>query len=143
MQQSEETTAAEKAKKGVKGITPELQQAMFTLYENVGWCINEINKINTYISSLQAPQQSQPYYPVEPVEEPPLPVNPNVPTFTKRPASAISKVEEPEKTIKKPWYRQKGIIFAIILAIVVIYLVYVMYMKSTGHTITIPGLGKF
>ena len=161
MQQSEENTGAPPTEPKRKGKI-DYDKVLSQLYDNQIWSINQINKIlmafpdlinwnpqcqpNPYqfLQSLQAPQQSQPYYPAEPViEPPPPPINPNTPTFTKRAPSAISKVEEPEKPTKPPWYKQKGIIFGIILGILMIYFIYLFYMKSTGHTVTIPGLGKF
>jgi len=75
------------------------------------------------------------------IEEPvSAPANPNTPTFSKR----IRPVEEePEKKVKPPWYRQKGIIFSIILGVAMLYFIYLFYMRSTGHSVTIPGIGKF
>lgn len=143
MQQSEENTpsATDKSKKTVKGITPELQQMLLTLYDNVAWCVNEINKINLYLNGLQTPQQSQPYYPVPLPPAEPQPTGASfTPTFSKRTGPAQP---EPEKPAKKPWYKQKGIIFGIILGLLVLYFVYLMIMKASGHTVTIPGLGKF
>ena len=147
MQQSEETTGASSTgKKSREAI--DYKKLLSEIYDNQIWCINQINSINTWIAGLQSPQQSQPYYPVQlPQEEPPALVVPAnapsfTPSFTKR-TSPVQPLNEPKETPKKPWYKQKGIIFAIILAIVVIYLVYIMIAKSQGHTITIPGLGKF
>ncbi len=141
---------------------------MFELYETTIWCVNQLNRIllafpdlqnwnpqsqpNPYqfLQNIQGYQQTSQSYQQQqnpygyspniasaPVEEP---VNPNVPTFSKR---TVKPVQEEEKPEKKPWYKQKGIIFALFLGIIVLYAVWVMYMKSTGHTVTIPGLGKF
>lgn len=147
MQQSEETTGASSTgKKSREAI--DYKKLLSEIYDNQIWCINQINAINTWIAGLQAPQQSQPYYPVQlPQEEPPAPVVPPnapsfTPSFTKRTGPA-QPLNEPEKTAKKPWYKQKGIIFGIILGILMIYMIWLFYMKSTGHTVTIPGLGKF
>jgi hypothetical protein len=140
------------------------QKQMFELYETTIWLVNMTNKVltafpelvnwnpqtqpNPYQFLIQNYQQSsqsyvqqqysqpQNIYPA-PVEEP---VNPNVPTFTKRSKPVI---EEPEPKVKPPWYKQKGIIFSIILAAIALYFVYIMIMKSQGHSITIPGIGKF
>jgi hypothetical protein len=84
------------------------------------------------------PPQNPPYQEIE--RTPPEPVNPNTPTFSKRVKPVV---EEAEKPKPKPWYLQKGIIATIILVIVMLYFIWVFYMKSTGHSVTIPGIGKF
>lgn len=143
----------------VKKSAIDYSKQMFELYETTIWLVNMTNKVltafpelvnwnpqtqpNPYQFLIQNYQQANPYVNYTPniapapVEEP---VNPNVPTFTKR---AKSTVEEPEKKEKPPWYKQKGIIFSIILGIVMVYFVYLLYMKSIGHSVTIPGIGKF
>jgi hypothetical protein len=119
-----------------------IQACLFEIYETQAWLVNQVNMINTYINSLRVPQQQQPFY-QEP--DPPYvpPSNSSEPTFTKRPAAELKKSTEPEKPAKKPWYQQKGIIAGIILGLLALYLVYIMIMRAQGHTITIPGLGKF
>jgi len=142
MQQSEENTPPAEAKKKVK---VDYDKVLSQLYDNQIWCINQINMINTYLNGLKTPQQSDAYYP-QPQEAPPVyaaPVNPGEPTFTKRTVPLTPVNQEPEKPPKKPWYKQKGIIFAIILVVLALYMIYLFYMKSTGHTVTIPGLGRF
>ena len=116
-------------------------EALSQLYEYVIWCGNAINNLNTIVAQLQQGQFAQPQYP--PYQEPVVeeaPVNPNTPTFSKR----VKPVEEePEKKVKPPWYKQKGIVFSIILGVAMIYLIYLFWMRSTGHSVTIPGIGKF
>ena len=136
---------------------PDYQRQMFELYETTIWCVNQLNRIllafpalqnwnpqsqpNPYQFLIDQQTYAQPVYPQNivpaPTEEP---VNPNVPTFTKRTRPVV---EEPEEKVKPPWYKQKGIIFAIILGIAMCYFIYLFYMKSTGHSVTIPGIGKF
>jgi hypothetical protein len=126
---------------------PDYSRQMFELYENVIWCVNQINRLYTnYPNLMNPPQQDyyspqqQPQQPVyQEVERTPEPVNPNVPTFSKRTKHVE---EEVEKLPAKPWYKQKGIIFASILGLAMIYFIYLFYMKSTGHSVTIPGIGK-
>jgi hypothetical protein len=145
MQQPEEIQEELKPKRKVK---PQVDQseALSQLYEYVIWCGNAINQLNVTVAQLQ--QQITPYPPQNPpyqelLRTPPVdetPVNPNTPTFSKR-TKVID--EEPERKVKPPWYRQKGIIFAIVLVILMFYIIYLAYAKSKGLTVTIPGLGKF
>jgi hypothetical protein len=145
MQQPEEIQEELKPKRKVK---PQVDQseALSQLYEYVIWCGNAINQLNVTVAQLQ--QQITPYPPQNPpyqelLRTPPVdetPVNPNTPTFSKRVKPVV---EEAEKPKPKPWYLQKGIIATIILVIVMLYFIWVFYMKSTGHSVTIPGIGKF
>ena len=41
------------------------------------------------------------------------------------------------------WYRSAGVWMATILTLVVLYLVYLLWQKSTGHVINIFGLIRF
>jgi len=141
IQREEEIQEQPQPKKRAAKPQVDQSEALSQLYEYVIWCGNAINNLNVIVAQLQQGQFSQPQYP--PYQEPVVeeaPVNPNVPTFTKR----VKPVEEePEKKVKPPWYRQKGIIFSIILGIGMIWLIYLFYMRSTGHSVTIPGIGKF
>jgi hypothetical protein len=126
-------------------VKPQVDQseALSQLYEYVIWCGNAINNLNTIVAQLQQGQYQQQYTPYQ--EVPPVveeaPINPNTPTFSKRVKPLIE--EEPEKKVKPPWFKQKGIVFSIILGIAMIYFIYLFYMKSTGHSVSIPGIGKF
>jgi hypothetical protein len=40
--------------------------------------------------------------------------------------------------VPKPWYTSFGVWLAIILALVLIYVLYVFYMSETGHVIKLP-----
>ncbi len=155
IQREDESTGQEQPK---KAAAIDYSKQMFELYETTIWLVNMVNKVltafpelvnwnpqtqpNPYQFLIQNYQQANPYtYPQNivsaPVEEP---VNPNVPTFSKR---TVKPIQEEEKPVKPPWYKQKGIIFSIILAGIALYFVYIMIMKSQGHSITIPGIGKF
>jgi hypothetical protein len=140
MIQREEEPIEEKPKRKVK---PQVDQseALSQLYEYVIWCGNAINQLNVIVTQLQQGQYQQPYYPEVPpvVEE--APANPNTPTFSKRVKPLVD--EEPVKKVKPPWYKQKGIIFALILTVVMLYCVYLVWAKSQGLSVTIPGIGKF
>jgi hypothetical protein len=138
MQQPEEIQDEKPKRKAVK---PQVDQseALSQLYEYVIWCGNAINQLNVTVAQLQQqitpyPPQNPPYQEIERIQ--PEPVNPNTPTFSKR-TKVID--EDPEKKVKPPWYKQKGIIFAIILALAMLYFIYLFYMKSTGHSISIGG----
>lgn len=37
----------------------------------------------------------------------------------------------------KPWYQSPAVWLAVILAIIMLYAIYLFYMKETGHTVTI------
>ncbi len=146
MIQREDENGSEELKPRKKKPQVDQSEALSQLYEYVIWCGNAINQLSVTVAQLQ--QQITPYPPQNPpyqefqrtptVEE--TPVNPNTPTFSKR-TKVID--EEPEKKVKPPWYKQKGIIFASILGLAMIYFIYLFYMKSTGHSVTIPGIGKF
>jgi hypothetical protein len=141
IQRDEEIQEQPQPKKRTAKPQVDQSEALSQLYEYVIWCGNAINNLNVIVAQLQQGQFAQPQYP--PYQEPVVeeaPVNPNVPTFTKRVKPIV---EEPEKPPAKPWYRQKGIIFASLLGICMIYLIYLFYMRSTGHSVTIPGIGKF
>ncbi len=44
----------------------------------------------------------------------------------------------------KPWYTSFGVWFALLLALGMIYLVWVFYMGETGHSIKVPSwMGKW
>jgi len=142
IQRDEEIQEQPQPKKRAAKPQVDQSEALSQLYEYVIWCGNAINQLNVIVAQLQQGQFAQPQYP--PYQEPVVeeaPVNPNVPTFTKRVKPIVE--EEPEKKIKPPWYKQKGIVFSIILGIAMIYLIYLLYMRSTGHSVTIPGIGKF
>lgn len=144
----------EKARKKQKIDT---EKVLFELYEYTIWATNQINRIYMAFPALQNwdwqnqpspyqhlqyPQQyAPPVYPQETIQE--TPINQNTPTFQRRERPVMVEDEEPKKPTPKPWYKQKGIIAGIILGLLVIYLCYIFYMKSTGHSVTIPGLGKF
>jgi len=138
---SEEPQEQPQQKKRTPKEQPDYSRQMFELYENVIWCVNQINRLYTNYPQLLNPPQPE-YPPVQPIYQeidrtPPEPVNPNTPTFSKR----VKPIEdEPEKKVKPPWYRQKGIIFAIILVIAMAYMIYLFWMKSTGHSISIGGI---
>ena len=125
------------------------QKAMLELYDNVIWCVNTLNRIvGNYPNLLNPPNQYQDYQQFNPTPqpyqpEPPVTTHPDTPTFTKRNVPFQPEPVAPATPVKKPWYKQKGIIFSIILAIVMMYFIYLFIMKSTGHAIMIPGLGKF
>ncbi len=145
MQQSEDIQELKPRKK-----KPQVDQseALSQLYEYVIWCGNAINQLNVIVAQLQ--QQITPYPPAqqnpsyqEIDRTPPVEANPNTPTFSKRTKPVVEEPEQEEKPAKPPWYRQKGIIATIILVVIMLYFVWVFYMKSTGHSVSIPGLGKF
>ena len=141
IQRDEEIQEQPQPKKRTAKPQVDQSEALSQLYEYVIWCGNAINNLNVIVAQLQQGQLAQPQYP--PYQEPVVeeaPVNPNVPTFTKRVKPIV---EEPEKPPAKPWFKQKGIVFSIILGIAMIYFIYLLYMKSTGHSVTIPGIGKF
>jgi len=141
IQRDEEIQEQPQPKKRAAKPQVDQSEALSQLYEYVIWCGNAINNLNVIVAQLQQGQFAQPQYP--PYQEPVVeeaPVNPNVPTFTKRVKPIV---EEPEKPPAKPWFKQKGIVFSIILGIAMIYFIYLFYMKSTGHSVTIPGIGKF
>ena len=141
IQREEEIQEQPQPKKRAAKPQVDQSEALSQLYEYVIWCGNAINNLNVIVAQLQQGQFAQPQYP--PYQEPVVeeaPVNPNTPTFSKRTKPVI---EEPEKKVKPPWYRQKGIIFAIVLVILMFYIIYLAYAKSKGLTVTIPGIGKF
>ena len=41
------------------------------------------------------------------------------------------------------WYRSFGVWLSLILTVLMLYCIYLVYMKSTGHTINILGLIRF
>ena len=141
IQRDEEIQEQPQPKKRTAKPQVDQSEALSQLYEYVIWCGNAINNLNVIVAQLQQGQFAQPQYP--PYQEPVVeeaPVNPNTPTFSKR----VKPVEEePEKKVKPPWYKQKGIVFSIILGVAMIYLIYLFWMRSTGHSVTIPGIGKF
>jgi len=139
IQRDEEIQEQPQPKKRAAKPQVDQSEALSQLYEYVIWCGNAINNLNVIVAQLQQGQFAQPQYP--PYQEPVVeeaPVNPNTPTFSKRVKPLIE--EEPEKKVKPPWYRQKGIIFAIILVIAMMYFIYLFWMKSTGHSISIGGI---
>ena len=141
IQREEEIQEQPQPKKRAAKPQVDQSEALSQLYEYVIWCGNAINNLNVIVAQLQQGQFAQPQYP--PYQEPVVeeaPVNPNTPTFSKR----VKPVEEePEKKVKPPWFKQKGIVFSIILGVAMIYLIYLFWMRSTGHSVTIPGIGKF
>jgi hypothetical protein len=143
IQREEEIQEQPQPKKRAAKPQVDQSEALSQLYEYVIWCGNAINNLNVIVAQLQQGQYQQQYTPYQ--EVPPVveeaPVNPNTPTFSKRVKPLIE--EEPEKKVKPPWYKQKGIVFSIILGIAMIYLIYLFWMRSTGHSVTIPGIGKF
>ena len=142
IQRDEEIQEQPQPKKRAAKPQVDQSEALSQLYEYVIWCGNAINNLNVIVAQLQQGQFAQPQYP--PYQEPVVeeaPVNPNTPTFSKRTKPLIE--EEPEKKIKPPWFKQKGIVFSIILGVAMIYLIYLFWMRSTGHSVTIPGIGKF
>ena len=141
IQRDEEIQEQPQPKKRTAKPQVDQSEALSQLYEYVIWCGNAINNLNVIVAQLQQGQFAQPQYP--PYQEPVVeeaPVNPNVPTFTKRVKPIV---EEPEKKVKPPWWKQKGIIFAIVLVILMFYVIYLAYAKSKGLSVTIPGIGKF
>lgn len=150
IQREDDITNEQDNNKPKRKVKPQVDQseALSQLYEYVIWCGNAINQLNVIVAQLQQgqyqyppAQQSPPYQEIArtpPVEE--TPVNPNTPTFSKRTKPIVEEVEKPPA---KPWYKQKGIIFASILGLAMIWFIYLFYMKSTGHSVTIPGIGKF
>ena len=139
MMQQPEEIQEEKPKRKAKAQIDQ-SEALSQLYEYVIWCGNAINNLNIIVAQLQQGQFAQPQYQEPVIEEPVSAPASNTPTFSKR----IRPVEEePEKKVKPPWYRQKGIIFAIILVILMFYIIYLAYAKSKGLSVTIPGIGKF
>ena len=51
-----------------------------------------------------------------------------------------NKVEELEKLlipVRKPWFTSIGIWFAIILTLAMLYMIFLLYMKETGHHVRI------
>ena len=147
IQRDEEIQEQPQPKKRAAKPQVDQSEALSQLYEYVIWCGNAINNLNVIVAQLQQGQFAQPQYPPSQPEYPPYqevertpPVNPNTPTFSKR----VKPVEEePEKKVKPPWYKQKGIIFAIVLVILMCYVIYLAYAKSKGLSVTIPGIGKF
>jgi hypothetical protein len=145
MQMPSDDNSNELDNKPKRKVKPQVDQseALSQLYEYVIWCGNAINQLNVIVAQLQQGQYQQQYTPYQ--EVPPVveeaPVNPNTPTFSKRVKPLIE--EEPVKPLAKPWYKQKGIVFSIILGVAMIYLIYLFWMRSTGHSVTIPGVGKF
>jgi hypothetical protein len=140
IQREEEIQEQPQPKKRTAKPQVDQSEALSQLYEYVIWCGNAINQLNVIVAQLQQGQMPQyppaEYPPYQEVERTP-PVNPNTPTFSKR----VKPVEEePEKKVKPPWFKQKGIIFAIILVIAMMYFIYLFWMKSTGHSISIGGI---
>jgi len=43
----------------------------------------------------------------------------------------------------KPWYKSFGVWLALILTLAMLYCIYLLYMKGTGHVINIFGLIRF
>jgi hypothetical protein len=142
IQRDEEIQEQPQPKKRAAKPQVDQSEALSQLYEYVIWCGNAINQLNVIVAQLQQGQYQQQYTPYQ--EVPPAveeaPVNPNTPTFSKR----LKPVEEePEKKVKPPWYKQKGIIASLFLAVLMLYFVYLFWAKSQGLTVTIPGIGKF
>jgi hypothetical protein len=141
IQREEEIQEQPQPKKRTAKPQVDQSEALSQLYEYVIWCGNAINQLNVIVAQLQQGQMPQyppaEYPPYQEVERTP-PVNPNTPTFSKRTKPLIE--EEPEKKVKPPWFKQKGIIFAIILVIAMMYFIYLFWMKSTGHSISIGGI---
>jgi hypothetical protein len=67
-------------------------------------------------------------------------------TALERQANGTPTAEERHDTAEvrqKHWYRSVGVWMATILTLIVLYLVYLLWQKSTGHIINIFGLIRF